>query len=252
MVKQEDKSKSSKKADGGLSMLNEKGPAKNNPWNEEQVLAGIEGSLEHSNAQAVQNLPDILANDEVLAAILKPRMSGPIKMGQIPNVIPLKVSYGGTSTVQPGSGTMDKQKMHKNQQVEYDRSKGFVSTSWANFLLDEEKAKESPITTQKNGLFIRHITSTVTNPNDLFKGKVGKGKMQKGGSGGVPPSVNVDSLSFTNSNLLSNTWSNVIMYQPKEQIFKVNQAPTGDVQKREQSKSVKAAPSASMTANKSK
>lgn len=244
MVKQEGKSKSSKKVEGGaLSMVSAKGAEKSNPWNDSQVLSGAEGSLAHSNAQAVQNLPDILANDEILASILQPRIgSGPIKLGQMANVTPLKVSYGGISTEQSGGGsTLVTQKVHKNQRIQYDRSKGFVSTSWANFLMDPEKAKEAPLTTQKNGLFIRHVTSTVVNPNELFKGKVGKGKMK---GGGVPPSVNVDSLSFTEGGLQSNTWTNVIMYQPKEQIFKCEPASGSAMPKREQSKSIKPAPSA--------
>lgn len=233
MVKQ-DKSKSSKKTDASaLSMVSAKGQEKSNPWNDTQVLSGADASLAHSNAQSVQNMPDILANDKILAAILQPRTKGPIKIGKLSNVTPLKVSYGGTSTEQPGGGSLVKEKVHKKQQVEYDSSKGFVSTSWANFLMDPEKAKESPMTTHKSGLFIRHVTSTALNPNDpIFKGKGGKGKGKKGKlQGGVPPSVNVESLSYTNSSLLSNTWTNVIMYQPKEQIFKINQPPGSPVQK---------------------
>ena len=226
MVKQNGKSSSSKKAGGGgggnssagMSMLNAKGPSKSNPWSEDQILAGMDANLQHSSAQAVQSLPGVLADDEILAAILKPHLNGPIQLGQLENVTPLKVSYGGTSTEQPsgGGGNLVKQKVHKNQQVEYDRSKGFVSTSWANFLMDPDKAKESPLTTQKEGLFIRHVTSTVLNPS----GKAGKG----GGGGGAPPSVNIDSVSYTSGSLMSNTWTNVLMYTPKEQVFKMDAA----------------------------
>lgn len=68
------------------------------------------------------------------------------------------------------------------------------------------------MTAQKEGVVIRHLTSTVVNSNTIQK--MAHGENVRG--------LSVESITVSKSNLLQNNWSNVLLYTPKEQVFKVN------------------------------
>ncbi|KAI2796822.1 hypothetical protein RDWZM_007134 [Blomia tropicalis] len=208
-----------------FEIVRAKGQAKtSNPWKVENDGNGEDTSgLKQSTAQVVQSLPAALANDLILKALLDPTLKQ-IQTGDFPNVVPLKVTYGGTETGTDQSkkstskSNIVKLKAHKDKVIEYDKTKGFVSTSWANFVVDSEKQngkeKQIQLTNNKDGIFVKHVTSTVINPHDLFKGKE------------QPPlpkaSIKLNSFSYTSPILLSNTWSNVLVYTPKQVTYKID------------------------------
>ena len=214
----ENKIDKTKEQQPDLGVVQEKGKKRSNPWQDSRELNSNDATVKQSSAQVVQNLPPCLANDLILKAILQPP-SQQVKFGDLPNVIPLEVNYGGTQENPKSSSNIVQQKAHKDKVVEYDKTKGFVTTSWANFLLEKGKDSSKPnsLTTNQDGIFIKHVTSAVINPNDLFKN-------QQGQSQGKQSSVHVTSSSFSSANLLSNTWSNVLLYTPDEQTYELNEA----------------------------
>lgn len=202
-----------KKDQKALDMVQAKGDPRSNPWVDNESTESADICLKQTTAQVVQNLPPVLAQDTLLKALLQPSLKQ-VQLGDYSNVVPLEVNYGGSKTTEESTtinGNIVSKRAHKDKMVEYDKTKGFVTTSWANFMLDS-KGKQAALTTSAEGLFIKHVTSTVINPNSMFK----QNNNQQ------LPAVNVDSSSLTSGNLLSNSWTNVLLYTPKEQIFKIN------------------------------
>lgn len=149
----------------------------------------------------MHNLPQVLAEDEILQNLLKP--TTPAKYEQLSNVLPLKVNFGTSQTKFENGKKYCITEVNKGKKIKYDPSKGFVSTTWSNF---EFNSKNDPLTTDKSGIYIKHVTTNVIDPNELSKGK-------------IVSEIDMKSYKLTSKNLGKNAWTNVYLYKPKDQLF---------------------------------
>lgn len=195
-------------SDPSHSLVMAKGEPKQNPWTANDSTDTGKGNLQHQTGQVVQNLPTCLAEDIILQNLLKPSFPEKIDLSKYENVMPLQVNYGGVemgpSNGQAGVNT-------PKGKIEYDKDKGFVSSCWASFQTEGKNDNEAVFTNKKEGVFIKHLATTVLNPSDLSKG--------------VPvANLESQSFSFTSPNLASNNWSNMFLYQPMESVYKYDSA----------------------------
>lgn len=182
-----------------------------------------------SGPKIMHNLPQVLAEDEILQNLLKP--TTPAKYEQLPNVLPLKVNFGASKIKFENGKKYCITEVNKEKKVKYDPTKGFVSTTWTNF---EYHSKTEPLTTDTSGIYIKHLTTNVIDPNELSKGK----KVSE---------IDMKSYKLTSKNLGKNAWTNVYLYKPKDQLFQFDPE-----KKRFASKSMETAFDSSSTNNNNK
>lgn len=168
--------------------------------------------VNHQSAQAVESLPPILADDIILKELLGNNLSQ-TDLSQYQNVTPLQVTYNETPL--PDVSGMITQNVHNDKQVKYDPKKGVLSSSWASYVFNSKDQNNMQLTNQKDGLFIRHLTSTVVNPHSLIGADQSKQPLPS-------TSINVISNSYCSSQLQANNWSNVVMYKPEPKVFKID------------------------------
>lgn len=180
---------------------------KSNPWSETKSIDTQDAYIKRDTKQCVQGLPTVLANDLILQNLLKPtdNPKKPEELGE--NVIPLQVNFGGQETRESDGKKLAVKEGPNGKKIQYDPEKGFVMSSWSNFELDPKAPDAQSLVTDPKGIFIKHITSTVINPNDLAKGMLG-------------PEIDIKSFTSTSQCLASNAWSNVLLYKPQEKVFK--------------------------------
>ncbi|KAH7642367.1 uncharacterized protein LOC124492493 [Dermatophagoides farinae] len=177
---------------------------KDNPWSDTKSIDTSDAQIKRETKQCVQGLPTVLANDIILQNLLKPT-DGPKNQDELgPNIMPLQLNFGGQETKDVDGKKLAIKDAPNGKKVQYDPEKGFVMSSWSNFELEPQSEQ---LVTDPKGIFIKHITSTVINPNDLGKGSTGA-------------AIDMKSLTATSHCLASNAWSNVLLYKPKEMIFK--------------------------------
>ncbi|KPM03796.1 transmembrane protein 85-like protein [Sarcoptes scabiei] len=191
-----------------MNESNDQGKRVENPWCDNDHI-NLEGNpINRYSAHCVQNLPLVLAEDAILQNLLKPseQKDDFEHLQPYPNVVPLKLNTGGHKMEDLSGKKIAINEMVDGRQVHFDPTKGFASTCWSNFELDP---KMEPLTTESNGIFIKHITTTVINPD-----------RSDGAKNNIENRINQKSFSFTSGNLASNAWSNVFLYKPKEQTFR--------------------------------
>ncbi|OTF73390.1 hypothetical protein BLA29_005088 [Euroglyphus maynei] len=162
---------------------------KDNPWSETKSLDTSDAYIKRDTKQCVQGLPTVLANDIILQNLLKPT-DGPNKPDELgSNIVPLQVNFGGQETKDVNGKKLAVRDAPDGKKIQYDPDKGFVMSSWSNFELDPQSP--DTLVSDPKGIFIKHITSTVINPNDLGKGLTGA-------------EIDIKSLTATSHSLASN------------------------------------------------
>lgn len=194
------------KDQNSFDLIEAKGEAKSNPYYGSKHIGTGDSEVKQETFQCVQNLPPIIGDDVILKSILQPAFKF-TNQKDFPNVIPLKVNYCGSEGSEKDFGYAN---VH-GKTIKYDKTKGFVASSWANFYANE---KDGKFTDKEEGLFIKHLTSNVISSKNR--------KVQTG--------VTVNSLSSVSPGLMSNSWSNVLLYRPDEQVFKYDPATKSYVQ----------------------